>query len=62
MSDRHPKWTPVDPGTVIPAGGSWLIRFDNGFETRGKTSVELCVDEFYDGIQATVFVDDKAAS
>lgn len=20
MSDRHPKWTPVKPGTVIPAG------------------------------------------
>jgi hypothetical protein len=30
MSDRHEKWTPVAPGTVIPAGQPYRVEYEDG--------------------------------
>lgn len=29
MSDRHERWTPVEPGTVIPAGQPYRVVFED---------------------------------
>jgi hypothetical protein len=30
MSDRHPKWQRVEPGTVIPAGQPYRVEYSKG--------------------------------
>lgn len=36
MSDRHPKWQRVEPGTVIPAGQPYRIEYQSPGLTAGE--------------------------
>lgn len=36
MSDRHSKWTPVEPGTVIPAGQPYRVEYNDHWPNKAQ--------------------------
>lgn len=48
MSDRHPKWVRVEPGTVIPAGQPYRIEFPDSFIGRFGHISDTCRESVSD--------------
>jgi hypothetical protein len=57
MSDRHPKWQRVEPGTVIPAGQPYRVENEDGYhnEYPGRPFADVYYDR--DELMTGLFVD-----
>lgn len=64
--DRHEKWVPVEPGTVIPAGQPYRLEYcvaggslagEKAYEYLSGEPDQWVLDGLYDGREFAMFVD-----